>query len=287
MKDFENYTKTSGDYDQLRKSYGIDIILGKMSNLGRKKLNILDIGCGTGNYLHDLYQQCSTNTNYQNLISGFYGVEPNKGMLSEAKKKLPYLKDHLVHGSAVHLPEIFQDNMFDVVICTQVLHHLTRENKKTTKARYRNIELALYEMLRVVKPNGLICIDIVLPHQVNSFWFKHLIPKAKSIVRKKMPPFSVFKQVFQNKFHHFPIERIVSIDEILYDHQEYYRPTGPLDEYWRNTDSTWALASKEELQSAIQFVENQHKQNKMESWMKKKDKIREKIGMSTMIFVHV
>jgi ubiquinone/menaquinone biosynthesis C-methylase UbiE len=289
MKDFENYQKTSKDYDELRRAYGVDLILAKIAEKGRRGLSLLDVGCGTGNYLKSLQVSCQSNKIYQGLVTDFYGVEPNGGMLQQAHKKFNSNEATFYQGPAQKLPSEIADHSIDVVINTQVLHHLVDETKSKSSSKYSEVKKALREMRRVLAPGGLICIDNVFPNQVKSYWFKHLIPTAMKRVRQKMVPFHVFQSVFlpsTTKKENPEIQRIVSLDELLYDRKKYFDPRGPLSETWRNTDSTWALAPPEELKKAIDFVKTKNKENKMMAWIQKKDRMRQQIGLSTLIFIH-
>lgn len=281
MKDFENYQKTSKDYDSLRRAYGVDLVLAKIAEKGKKNLSILDIGCGTGNYLVSIRDACQNNPIYHNLITKFYGVEPNAGMLQEARDKLLSTAS-LFQGPAQSLPKEIPNHSIDIILCTQVLHHLVDEKRKT---KYREVKKAFREMKRVLSPDGIICIDNVFPNQVKSYWFKHLIPQAMKILRRKMVPFQVFQSFFLTDSPQAHIQRLVSLDELLYDKKEYFDPKGPLKQSWRNTDSTWSLANPQEFKNAMAFVKKQNENQTMMRWIQSKDRIRQQIGLSTFIFI--
>lgn len=61
--EFENYNKTSATYDDMRLPIGLDNLKRAMEtaaqNLGKTvdKLNLLDVGCGTGNYIAAIKDQ--------------------------------------------------------------------------------------------------------------------------------------------------------------------------------------------------------------------------------------
>ena len=72
---------------------------------------VLDVGCGTGNYAAVL-------TNATNCrISG---VDPSMRMLDRARDGAPW--ESLVQSNAENLP--FADGSFDVVMTTDVIHHI-------------------------------------------------------------------------------------------------------------------------------------------------------------------
>lgn len=106
---------------------------------------VLDIGCGTGQTVA--------------YISGHYnchvsGLESNKIMLDKAKKRLSSinLPVEIVEESAEKLP--FEDNFFDIILSESVIS-------------FTNQHLALSELKRVLKPNGvLLAIEMTLEKSV-------------------------------------------------------------------------------------------------------------------------
>lgn len=97
-------------------------------------IKILDIGVGTGNlskkYLNNGY----------NII----GIDQSRQMMNVAKQKFPNLKVRL--GEFLKIP--FGNSEFDIIVSTYALHHLNDDEK----------ELAVKEMIRVLKDNGKIVI---------------------------------------------------------------------------------------------------------------------------------
>lgn len=100
-------------------------------------MKVLDVGCGTGAQL----------ARYQKIGCEVYGIDLSPSMLAMAQKRLGELVDlHL--GSATELP--FEDNYFDLVTATLVLHELDPTMR----------DAVLTEMGRVMKKNGrLLLID--------------------------------------------------------------------------------------------------------------------------------
>ncbi len=131
-----NYNEISKIYDDVREA---DIVLINhfLRELPPEEgLKILDIGCGTGNYT-DLFQKVTQAKQYQ-----VYGVEPSEGMVSKARQK----NSHIVFEQATAENIPFEDNFFDFIYMTDVIHHIA------------DIRKMFSEIQRTLKPQGKVCI---------------------------------------------------------------------------------------------------------------------------------
>jgi ubiquinone/menaquinone biosynthesis C-methylase UbiE len=95
------------------------------------KHRILDVGCGTGLASRPLLDNTFT----------VVGVDPSERMLAHAKRRYPDAQ--WVVGTAEKLP--FENASFDAVISAQIIQRVDRG-------------AAIAEMIRVLKPNGLVAI---------------------------------------------------------------------------------------------------------------------------------
>lgn len=118
---------------------------------------VLDIGCGVG----------WLSRQYAELTKGqLVGIDFSEETISEARAKameegLDNLKFEVMDAEDLG----FRDNIFDIVICSEVLEHLLNPQK------------ALNEMNRVVKPTGKIVITTPNPWNWNMV-YKSLFKKS-------------------------------------------------------------------------------------------------------------
>jgi ubiquinone/menaquinone biosynthesis C-methylase UbiE len=144
-----NYSKIAATYDQsearhyIRKDENIEILLKKFDSI-----RVLDLGCGTGNYLarqQDLFGTEKVE---------WYGVEPSEGMLNVAKSKVENVDFRL--GSAEELPH--ENTFFHYVICNHSYHH------------FLDKERGFSQVHRVLVPNGLFFINSIYPFEMIDSW---------------------------------------------------------------------------------------------------------------------
>ncbi len=110
---------------------------------GKKVNSILDVGTGSGDFISVL-----TEVFPETQITG---VDPDTESLKEATKKYPDVS--FTEMSAEKLE--FEDNSFDVASISMALHHLP------------DIQTALKEMQRVVKPCGWIIVNELFSDNLN------------------------------------------------------------------------------------------------------------------------
>lgn len=97
------------------------------TEVDKEKVKILDAGCGEG-FISDLVYK-----NVENVqIIGLEYMEEALKIAREMNKNINY-----VQGDIYDIP--FEENAFDIVLCTEVLEHLQNPN------------LALQELMRVAK----------------------------------------------------------------------------------------------------------------------------------------
>ena len=108
--EYEDYTSTSQVYDNTRVPIGMESLAEALLRAGEgvgkavDELQLLDTGCGTGNYIHAVAPQVGACT----------GLEFNGGMLAQAREKLgDDPKVSLLEGSVLDIP--YPDESFDVV----------------------------------------------------------------------------------------------------------------------------------------------------------------------------
>jgi SAM-dependent methyltransferase len=140
------------DYNDISENYSIyrnasptvvDHILEKIKNKNIKE--ILEIGCGTADYLYALTQQLKCNS---------YGFDNSENMISEANKKNPGLKLKI---NDLHKVFDYNDNFFDLVYSIDVVHYVKDlddlENRTITKYFPESLEI---EMKRYPGVNEII-----------------------------------------------------------------------------------------------------------------------------------
>lgn len=140
---FNNWAKTYDkavieDRGELKIYKNYDLILKSVYNLVHdsklKKPIILEIGVCTGNLA----------SKFLNDNCDIIGIDQSREMLSVTKQKYPKLKVRL--GEFLKIP--YDNKYFDVIVSTYAFHHLNEMEKV----------IAIEEMLRVLKDNGMIVI---------------------------------------------------------------------------------------------------------------------------------
>jgi ubiquinone/menaquinone biosynthesis C-methylase UbiE len=107
---------------------------------------VLDIGCGTGRHTAAAYQ-CPDIT--------VIGADLNFDDVQQARSRLSFHDHCREHGGGRWLLSVsnitslpFEDDCFDLVICSEVLEHIFDENT------------AVKEIIRVLKPNSLLVVSV-------------------------------------------------------------------------------------------------------------------------------
>ena len=111
-------------------------------NLKKYNLNLngsmLDVGCGEGRHIFGVMQEYP--------MMKCIGIDMDDDSLKKAEEGYAYFESiseagaEFIKGSAYSIP--FQDNTFDLIVCSEVLEHLHEYND------------AVVEINRVLKPSG-------------------------------------------------------------------------------------------------------------------------------------
>ncbi len=160
---------------------------------------ILDIGCGAGRHVAEA---CRFNGNF------CLGADISYQDLLKAKEKLKFnekffpLKDSVKALAAADITCLpFKDNSFDIIICSEVMEHITMEKK------------AFNELKRVVSPEGLLALSVPRFWPEKICWFLsyeyshtkngHIrIYKKKELLTKlEEKGFKVFKSHYAHSLH--------------------------------------------------------------------------------------
>ena len=154
-----DYNILAQDYD-LTRTANINIINLFAAELPLDGKTILDFGCGTGNFAYAIKKLTAAD---------IYGVEPSDGMKEKALEK------GLDVRKGDHLAVPFDDNFFDFIYMTDVIHHVP------------DVHAMFSEFTRVLKPGGLVCVLTESHQQLETrFWVKHF-PATVAVEKKRYP----------------------------------------------------------------------------------------------------
>lgn len=136
---------------KLVKNYSLKKKLGLVNSLAQKKGNLLDIGCGTGEFLKKV----------KNNAWECDGVEPNS-----SARKLALKKNLSVFSSLEELPEV----KYDVITLWHVLEHLP------------NLKQSIQNIESLLKPNGVLIIAVPNYNSYDAnyykeFWAAYDVPR--------------------------------------------------------------------------------------------------------------
>ncbi|HIG26645.1 MAG TPA: class I SAM-dependent methyltransferase [Verrucomicrobiales bacterium] len=269
MPDYENYTRTSRNYDQTRVPIGVDTIITEMSR-GEKPLSqqtVLDAGCGTGNYLLQLHDK----------VDFIIGLDRNQGMLKRSEEKLLQAGAGNFELRRAELPEIpFEDDTLDRIMINQVIHHLD------TKPDYPVLREFCRNAYRALRSGGSIIINTCSPQQIwDCYWYVEFVQPGAERLAQKYIPIDQLRQ-FLHEIGFGDVRQIVDVAEIFYgDH--YYDLEGPLNAAWRDGDSIWSLLTEEELNTSLESYRRAHADNRLKEILNRTEKRRRAIGQSVFV----
>lgn len=277
MSTYERYDNTSSTYDDFRRPIDVQSLLESVKSVAEAKkipieeLKFLDVGCGTGSYImivaKELKCQC-------------FGLEYSKGMLAKLEAKAKGISNvSFQQGNAAErLP--FDDDSFDFVMASQMLHHLP-----AGAGIWDGAKTCLTEAARVARPGGSkFWLQTQMKEQhIHGFWWAPLIARANLELANRMPSLDFIKETLAaGGMQDF---QVVVPPEPLINEKYYLDAQGPLREEFRNGDSGWALVTDEELKACHDELKNNILATKesAEKYMAEREAVRKEIGQTTTI----
>ncbi len=273
MSSYENYSRTSLDYDQTRAAVGLEIISGCLSEADLKlpHSRILDAGCGSGNYTQALLSR----------VGSVVGVDLNPGMLAQARAKLAAAIStgcvELLKGNLSQLPLL--SSSVDGAVMNQVLHHFPDTRQQGWPLRRQ----VFAELARVIRPGGVLVLNTCTPAQLrNSWWYAALIPQAFTcMIERHLQPQEIQQLFAETGFDYQSCW--VPVD-VLMQGSHYFDSHGPERVSWRNGDSVWAQLSETQLQQALLRLQDLHRSGGIHDLIDQSEKQRQHLGQLSFFY---
>ena len=233
-------------------------------------MEILDAGCGTGNYSLAMLDH----------VGRIEAVDLNPGMLAVASEKLAgAASEGRVSFNTARIDELpFDDGRFDGVMINQVLHHLP-DNPAEGFPEHRGV---FRELARVLKPGGALVVNTCSQEQLlHGYWHYGLIRAAADALRSRYAPLDELADVladcgFEHRGRFAPTDAAVQ-------GESYLDPRGPLREEWRDGDSVWSLAAEDVLEHALARIRDLDERGELEAYVARNDARRPDTGQVTVI----
>ena len=269
---YEDYADASNHYDSTRVPVGIEIILGHLAAgpVPLDRVHLLDAGCGTGSFAAALAPH----------VGRLSLVDASAEMLAVAEAKLATADQAPVDAAkTATLQELpFADDSFDAVMTNQVLHHLG-DRRGSDWPEHRRV---FAEYARVLRPGGLLIVNTTSSEQIrHGWWAFSLIPEAVEEMGRRYAPLDVLEEL-ATAHGMEPAGRFVPTDATIQG-RTYFDAEGPLSASWRRGDSTWSLASEEELAAMIDTMTELKERGELEAYVAEQDAFRPHIGQVTFL----
>ncbi len=115
-----------------------NFILGEIGDAALRPFRLLDIGCGTGNFVRRVLKE--------HPVAEVWGLDFSRKMIAAGRQRIAGSESRIqfVQADSESLP--LDDNKFDLVTCSNSFHH------------YPNQAAAVFEMYRVLRPGGRLMI---------------------------------------------------------------------------------------------------------------------------------
>jgi len=278
MSNYENYDVTAKSYDDARLPDGVDTMCKMLSAFVGKPLSemeMLDAGCGTGNYSHGFLQRG---------VKKLHMIDANPTMLEQAREKTKAYDD-VVNIQQMTLPNItFPSDSFDAVAIVQVLHHidsiaLHSDKEHLTIEDYPNLRSTLQQVHRVLRHGGVLMVDLMFEENVDSFWWTSLCPIAARTMKrtriKKHQLFDVLREIGFGDVSYTYRPNCCLLQRDIYENIERIA-----DPQWRGYLSQYKLVERSgELEQLIKLVDEKKAEGTL-------DEFRDKLNMNMRIYGH-
>ena len=161
-----DYEKISKNYDSVRYANQSTISVFLQNLHITEATKVLDFGCGSGNYADTLQKATHAQV---------FGVEPSDGMREKAVSKNSSVV--FSKGNHGHIP--FEDNFFDFVYMTDVIHHIP------------DLGVMFRELFRVLKKEGFLCIVTQSHEQIDKRFYVKYFPTTAIVDKHRYPDIPV------------------------------------------------------------------------------------------------
>jgi SAM-dependent methyltransferase len=156
--------------------------LKKQFTLG-KKIKILDVGCGDGNFIRDMIRS--------NISADFIGMDISLKMLNMAKENITHSRVELINADGFNIP-INSNHKFDIIHIDCVLHHLIG---KTRSDSLQLSDKIVRELSSRLSKNGILIVE-------EWIYLSYFIPQLTSTI--------IFYGLKLLNFLHLDITKIVN-----------------------------------------------------------------------------
>merc|ERR1712196_513916 len=276
------YDATSSTYDMARRPIDLDDLLTRIEALATAKscavsdLKMLDVGAGSGNYYNALRER--------GCMIQYHGLEGSQGMIDQFEKK-ESAKTESMRGSfslqlcdLKQLPLELSDASFDVIMITQVLHHLSDGEDE-----HKPVFDLMHELGRVTKSGGFLWCQTQTQEQHGNggFWWSAITPNASATLAARFPPIDKFfaslsNACFSSVQSHIPEDPLM-LKEIYLDIEQAFT------EEYRNCDSNWSLVTPEELKAGLDEPKSIIESGGKDKFVEEREARRKEIGQTTTV----
>ena len=231
-----DYSKVAGNYDKNKARHDIpkDETIERLYNTNNIDFTVLDLSCGTGNYLKRQIVEypCSE------YKIKWIGMDKSEDMIREAKNK--DLNADLIVGDVVDIP--LKDNSVNYIKNRFAFHHYVKKEK------------AVREMYRILKQHGILSILNLNHEYMRHSWVYKYFPGSIELDKERFPEITELYSLLES--NGFEIKVHIKIEVKKFKYKDIIEET-------KNKDmSQLQIITEEEYKEGLARMEEESKTEK-------------------------